>query len=98
MTTKAQQGYHLAKYGEEFLVEAEGLDFAGFEMIKAGLPAEIQAKVFGWRNLTGIPHGEGEKYISHPFDTLPQPAYVHDGKVRLQAPAASQNQRQGVSA
>jgi len=47
--------YHFAKYGDDFLVEGVGLDAATVEMIKAGLPGELRAKVFGWRNVSVLP-------------------------------------------
>jgi len=52
--------YHFAKYGEDLLVEGVGLDAATVERIKAGLPVDVRAKVFGWRNVSVLPSGKGE--------------------------------------
>lgn len=52
--------YHLAKYGEELLMEGVGLDAVTYEAIKASLTADVQTRVFGWRNLATLPHGKGE--------------------------------------
>jgi hypothetical protein len=62
--------YHLAKYGEDLLMEGVGLDAGKYEAIKATLPADIQGKLFGWRNLAMLPHGKGEVFIPHLLDTL----------------------------
>lgn len=60
--------YHLAKYGEELMVEGVGLDAHKVEVIKAALPPDVQAKIFGWRNLGMLPYTKGEKFISHALD------------------------------
>lgn len=52
--------YHLAKYGEDLLVEGVGLDAAAVEAIKAGLPEGVRSKIFGWRNLSVLPYSKGE--------------------------------------
>jgi len=51
--------YHLAKFGDDFLVEGVGLDAAVVEVIKASLPGDLRAKVIGWRNVSVLPDGQG---------------------------------------
>ena len=71
--------YHLAKYGDELLMEGVGLDAATYEAIKKSLPTDVRSRLFGWRNLGKLPYGKGETFTAHPLDRKAAPTVIGGG-------------------